>query len=286
MNQSIENRLSELKSGVVRLNLGCGNRFHKEWLNLDIVATSPEVIAVDLRHGIPLADASCDVVYHCAVLEHLRPEEAHFFIAECRRVLKETGILRVGIPDLEVITRLYLQKLDSARAGDTEAISEREWLCLELFDQLARERSGGEMIKFLSRDPLPSENFILNRIGEEGSEILNAIRGEKPFQRRSLVRRVAGKIKRTLPSLRTLLLSQEDRRALEIGRFRLRGEAHQWMYDDLSLGLLLRECGFITFSRHDAFSSQIPEFSRFNLDVTPEGNVNKPDCFFMEAKPI
>ena len=279
----IDEKRRELEGqGQLRLNLGCGQRFHPQWLNLDIIAESREVIAVDLRRGIPLPNACCDAVYHCAVLEHLRPAEAEFFLRECRRVMKKGAILRVGVPDLEGITRLYLQKLDAARAGDVAAVAEREWLCLELFDQLAREQSGGEMMKFLQRDPLPAEDFILARIGEEGRQILDGIRGASPGVKRSLVRRVIGKIRRSLRSPSTLFLSKSDRQALEIGRFRLLGEAHQWMYDERSLSQLLLECELQNVVRFDAHGSQIPDFARFELDVK-QGKVNKPDCFFLEA---
>ena len=85
------------------LNLGCGSRYHPDWINIDIVPHGPEVIQHDLSRGIPLPDASCDVVYHTAVLEHMRRSDAAAFLAECYRVLKPGGIVRVGVPDLERI---------------------------------------------------------------------------------------------------------------------------------------------------------------------------------------
>ncbi len=271
-------RLRQLQTSVVRLNLGCGARFHADWLNLDIAPLAPEVLAADLRSGIPLPNASCDAVYHCAVLEHLRPPEARFFLDECRRVLKKTGILRVGIPDLEAISRLYLQKLDEARAGVARAELEREWMCLELFDQLAREKSGGQMLDYLKQNDLPHEAFILNRIGEEGRSLLDGIRGHVSAPKRSIARRIIARV-------RWILRRRNPSEARSIGEFRLGGEAHQWMYDDFSLAALLRECGFAVLGRRGANQSDIPDFARFELDVQRDGTVNKPDCFFMEARP-
>ncbi len=275
----ISARLEVLKHEhqVLRLNLGCGARFHADWLNLDIVAASPDVIAADLRAGVPLPDDSYDVVYHCAILEHMRPDEARFFMGECFRVLKTGGILRVGVPDLEEITRLYLQKLEAARAGDADAAHERDWMCLELFDQLARERSGGQMLEYLRQPELPNENFILQRIGQEGRELLDEIRGSHRAPKSSLARRIVGGVKRRITRV-------NSGSAQAIGEFRLGGEAHQWMYDDFSLAQLLREYGFEILGRRDAFRSDIEEFSRFELDARADGTVNKPDCFFMEAR--
>ena len=104
------------------LNLGCGPTFHPDWVNLDISPTDPRVRSADVTKGIPLPPNVCDAVYHSHVLEHLSAEEAKVFIAECYRVLKPAGILRVAVPDLEQIARLYLQCLDSARRGRSEQL--------------------------------------------------------------------------------------------------------------------------------------------------------------------
>src|SRR5438445_2136934 len=103
------------------LNLGCGSRYHARWINIDIVPAGPDVIAHDLRQGIPLPDNSCDVVYHSHVLEHLRRAEAKYLLCECYRVLKPGGILRAAIPDLERICSAYLEKLKAALESDSAA---------------------------------------------------------------------------------------------------------------------------------------------------------------------
>ena len=79
------------------------------------------------------------------------------------------------------------------------------------------------------------------------------------------------------------LLGAEGRRALAIGRFRLSGEVHQWMYDRYSLARLLKDAGFHETHACDAATSRIPDWGRFNLDTLPDGQVIKPDLFFMEA---
>ena len=56
-------------------------------------------------------------VYHSHLLEHLPREAALPFSQECYRVLKRGGIIRVAVPDLERIARLYLQTLDKALTG-------------------------------------------------------------------------------------------------------------------------------------------------------------------------
>ena len=51
-----------------------------------------------------------------------------------------------------------------------------EWILLEMYDQTVREKNGGMMRHYLEQNPLPNENFIYQRIGEEGREIIRALR--------------------------------------------------------------------------------------------------------------
>jgi SAM-dependent methyltransferase len=276
------------------VNLGCGTRYHSGWINIDIASSGPSVIQYDLSQGIPLGDASCDVVYNAAVLEHMRREDALRFLRECYRVLKPGGIVRVGVPDLEKLCQLYLSTLQAALDGDETAAHDYDWIMLELYDQTVREKSGGGMVEFLRQNPLPNEAFVYERIGEEGRQLVNALHNHekrrvqaptttKPNIFVGLRRRL-----RTLPGsmkrrLLLLLLGSDGMRALEIGRFRLAGEVHQWMYDRYSLARLLTAAGFCNPVVQSATSSQIPNWTSFHLDTTPDGRVIKPDLFFMEA---
>lgn len=275
------------------LNLGCGSRYHPNWINIDIASRASAVIQHDLSRGIPLPDESCDVVYHAAVLEHMRRSDAKAFLSECYRVMKPGGIVRVGVPNLEKICQLYLSRLTAALNGEKTVAHDYDWIMLELFDQIVREKGGGGMLDYLRQNPLPNETFVYERIGEEGRELVKALRSSSVCLRRGSHSLPAFLHKlrrgfRTLPSLakrRILwwLLGAEDRRALEIGRFRLAGEVHQWMYDRYSLARLLGLTGFRDPQLQDANTSRIPNWTCFHLDTLPDGQVIKPDLFFMEA---
>ena len=57
------------------LNLGCGNRYHRDWVNIDSVSRNKSIIAHNLSKGIPYLDDYFDAVYHSHLLEHLSKED-------------------------------------------------------------------------------------------------------------------------------------------------------------------------------------------------------------------
>ena len=62
------------------LNVGCGNKTHTDWVNIDMASNSPDVIVANILKGMPFPDNTFDVVYHSQVLEHFPKERAHAFI--------------------------------------------------------------------------------------------------------------------------------------------------------------------------------------------------------------
>lgn len=87
-----------------RLNVGCGTVRFDGWVNLDENASLNTVDVVwDLRRGLPVEDASCELIYCEHLLEHLTVEQGLTFLRECRRALTKAGVLRVAMPSLDVI---------------------------------------------------------------------------------------------------------------------------------------------------------------------------------------
>ena len=128
---------------TTRLNIGCGQSPTPGWLNYD---NSPSVWLArwptlarllravrlldanamgfidfcrsrDIRHAdasrrIPHPDASVDAIYSSHMIEHLDRGEARAFLAECRRVLRPGGVLRLAVPDLRNAAWRYLRLSD------------------------------------------------------------------------------------------------------------------------------------------------------------------------------
>jgi predicted SAM-dependent methyltransferase len=125
----------------VRLNLGCGLAVTKGWINIDgslnaLVASMPAAvhrlmyrltgakayysedeycrlldehvfIHHDLALGIPLGNGVADYIFSSHFFEHLYQKEAAHLLQDSHRVLKEGGLLRISIPDLEYAIGLY-----------------------------------------------------------------------------------------------------------------------------------------------------------------------------------
>ncbi|MBW4649279.1 MAG: methyltransferase domain-containing protein [Kastovskya adunca ATA6-11-RM4] len=273
------------------LNLGCGRRFHPGWTNVDFVSTGENVVAHNLTQGIPFPDNSFEVVYHSHVLEHFPKAAAESFIRECDRVLRPKGVLRVVVPDLEQIARTYLTALEQANQGSQEWQANYEWILLEMYDQTVRSSSGGEMAAYLSQADIPNQEFILKRCGTEAKILIEAARQQQTSsvvpesQLKYLLKRLYRFLR--YPNFRRELLIKsllgKEYNALQIGRFRQGGEVHQWMYDRYSLTRLLKKCGLDSIIQRTATESYIPDWTSFNLDTEPDGNVYKPDSLFIEA---
>ena len=267
---------------VVKVNLGCGRRYHPAWINIDLAAAGPGVIEHNLLEGIPQPDASVDVLYHAHVVEHFKKEPAETFLEECFRVLKPGGLLRVAVPDLEPICRNYLSTLQAAAAGDLSAEHDYDWCMLELLDQLLRDRPGGEIAQYLKQETLPNEAFVFSRTGDEARELRELLTRPKPSTaKRPPPMTLRAKLK---DRIRNLVLSADDWEALRIGHFRQCGAIHQWMYDRFSLGRLLCQCGFVEPVVCSALESGIPDWAEEHLDSNDEGRPYKPDSLYMEAR--
>jgi ubiquinone/menaquinone biosynthesis C-methylase UbiE len=268
------------------LNFGCGSVFHPAWVNVDIVSSSPEVRGYDIRKNLPYPDAEFDACYSSHVLEHLKQHEAQKLLAECHRVLKPKGIIRIVVPDLESIVRDYLNALEQVDSGLTEAESNYDWMMLELYDQTVRSFSGGEMMNFLIDPNIANKDFVRYRIGAEAEKFWEAQILPKSLWERITAKKPSWFIQKIRFIIAKLLVfmvaGNEAMQAFEEGVLRNSGEIHRWMYDRYSLRRLLQQTGFVDVRVCPADESRILDFNSYSLDVV-EGKVRKPDSLFMEG---
>jgi len=272
----------------VLLNIGCGAVAHPDWVNLDMVPRHPLAVACDLRCGLPLASNAADACYSSHVLEHLTRAEADPFIEEQFRVLRPGGVIRVVVPDLEVMCRDYLAHLAALRSSAANCDFAYRFTLLEMFDQVVRDRSGGELIDVYRAARGADVEHIRSRHGAEAEPFLceanraSAVRAVGPRPKwaarlRQLRKRFAA---------RTLLIigGAEMRQALATGLFRHSGEVHRVMYDDHAVAALLQRHGFTDIRVVGSRESRIPGFASFALDApAADAPPRKPDSLYVEA---
>jgi SAM-dependent methyltransferase len=275
-----------LEVDVKLLNIGCGANYHPAWVNVDFEPISSEILRHDVITPLPFEASRFDACYCSHVIEHLSPDEARLLMAEIHRVLKPGGIARIVVPDLEGIVRTYLTTLEQALLSAESAEFSYDWILLELLDQLARNTSGGQMGQFLKKCPLEMREFISGRIGKEAE--YHWVNGQQQAS-------IFFELFRKPPmwfvcKIRFLMIccfawllgGKRGLRSVKEGWFRTSGEVHRWMYDQFSLGRLLREAGFNDVVICAPKVSRIHGFSAYELDVT-DGMVRKPDSLFMEG---
>ena len=100
---------------VTKLQIGAGGGLLPGWLNTDR-DPGPGVAHLDATRPFPLPDRSFDYVFGEHVIEHLTREQGAAMLAECRRVLKPGGRVRITTPDLERIVSLHGAGDDDVRA--------------------------------------------------------------------------------------------------------------------------------------------------------------------------
>lgn len=256
------------------VNIGCGNIYHKDWINIDYTAYSKEVIQHDLSKGIPLKSQTVDFLYNSHILEHFNKKDGHNLLLECKRVLKKGGILRIVVPDLKCLAEEYLNAFNSIKELHTEySEANYNWSVIELIDQLVRDESGGEMLKYWAQEKIINPDVLERRIGSGFVNFKNFSIPSKKFPI-TLKERIKNKI------LNYFGVSWDD--YLKICFYKL-GERHKWMYDEVSLKLLLKSLGFDNIKVQNGETSYFLEWKNYSsLDV--ENDVlRKPDSLIIEA---
>lgn len=90
-----------------KLHLGCGNNILQDWLNSDMVPCSDKVLLLDVTKCFPFSDESFDYIFSEHLIEHITYEQGLYKLAQCHRLLKPGGKLRVSTPNLEFLINMF-----------------------------------------------------------------------------------------------------------------------------------------------------------------------------------
>jgi predicted SAM-dependent methyltransferase len=83
---------------MIKLNIGCGAKKYKGWLNLD-KKTGFNVCLVSCWDKLGLTENSVDNILSEHMLEHLSDEDRHLCVKHFYYYLKPGGIARIAVPD-------------------------------------------------------------------------------------------------------------------------------------------------------------------------------------------
>jgi predicted SAM-dependent methyltransferase len=260
------------------LNIGCGNITHPQWINIDFVSNRKEIVKQNILKGLQFDNLSVDIIYHSHLLEHLTKKESAFFLNECYRVLRMGGIMRVVVPDLMSVIKEYQKLYTEVESDKLLGHSKLDWIKIELFDQVARNNYGGEMIDFVKTVDDKLKDFIIKRTGEELFET-----DANQVNRKYSALEFFNKIKEKAGELILWIIGGEKfKKAFKTGLFRYSGEVHYQMFDALSLIKILEKAGFKLIKNCNGFESQITDFIKFGFDIQ-NGKLRKPNSLFMEV---
>ena len=97
------------RSGV-HLHLGCGPKYLGGFVNVDANPLLRTDLWLDARNGLPFRSNSVDSVYSTHMFEHFYDAELRRLLAECCRVLKPGGGIRLIVPSLSSAIAAYAQQ--------------------------------------------------------------------------------------------------------------------------------------------------------------------------------
>ncbi len=71
------------------------------------IIKNSRLLFFDLRNGAPFPNNSLDVIFSSYFLKHLNKNDGRKFLKDCYRTVKEGGMMRLMIPDLDIAFRMY-----------------------------------------------------------------------------------------------------------------------------------------------------------------------------------
>jgi predicted SAM-dependent methyltransferase len=82
-----------------QLHLGSGPEILDGWVNIDNVRYPGVDVVLDVTGGLPFRDVRFVFAEH--FIEHLDLNAAMYLLRECRRVMRDDGVLRLSTPNLD-----------------------------------------------------------------------------------------------------------------------------------------------------------------------------------------
>ena len=94
------------------INLGCGNSYVNNFINVDFFGNKMIDYGMDLRFPFKIESNSIDGIFSEHTFEHLSHQEVDNALGECYRILKPEAKIRIIVPDLSILIEQYCSNDD------------------------------------------------------------------------------------------------------------------------------------------------------------------------------
>ena len=94
------------------LNLGSGNTYKDNFINVDFFGNKMIDYGMDLRFPFKIESNSIDGIFSEHTFEHLSHLEGDNALSECYRILKAEAKIRIIVPDLSILIERYCSNDD------------------------------------------------------------------------------------------------------------------------------------------------------------------------------
>lgn len=104
-----------------KINIGCGNSYIKDWLNIGIFEeeeisygdikkiNKASVLHFDMTNKLPIKDSNVNCIYASHFIEHLNFEEGVSLLKRCYSMMNDDAIMRLTFPDMELWIKNYYE---------------------------------------------------------------------------------------------------------------------------------------------------------------------------------
>lgn len=94
-------------NGSINLHLGCGSIHHPDFVNIDALNLSHIHFVRKIDNLKPFKNESIKLIYASHCLEHFPINRVPLVLKEWYRVLEKDGILRLSVPDFDLVLDIY-----------------------------------------------------------------------------------------------------------------------------------------------------------------------------------
>jgi predicted SAM-dependent methyltransferase len=88
------------------LQIGAGHHHLDGWLTTDLEPLDLQTVYMDATKPLPFNEGMFDCIVAEHIIEHVTYESALDMLSECRRALKDRGVIRISTPDIRLTYQL------------------------------------------------------------------------------------------------------------------------------------------------------------------------------------